>query len=39
LNKQAILATLMHRARALLDKKSLHDELEFIPLSGKAGTV
>jgi hypothetical protein len=38
-NKQAVLATLVHRARALSDKESLHDELEFIPLSGKTGTV
>jgi len=38
-NKQTVLATLVHRARALSDKESLYDELEFIPLSGKTGTV
>jgi hypothetical protein len=29
-NKQAVLATLVHRARALCDKDSLHGELEFL---------
>jgi hypothetical protein len=29
-NKQAVLATLVHRVRALCDKKSLHGELEFL---------
>lgn len=28
-NLQALLSTLVHRARALCDKESLHDELEF----------
>jgi hypothetical protein len=29
-NKQAVLSLLVHRARALCDHKSLHDELEFL---------
>jgi hypothetical protein len=29
-NKQAVLSTLVHRARALYDHESLHDELEFL---------
>jgi hypothetical protein len=29
-NKQAVLSTLVHRARALCDHESLHDELEFL---------
>jgi hypothetical protein len=29
-NKQAVLATLVHRVRALCDKESLHDELVFL---------
>jgi hypothetical protein len=29
-NKQAVLSTLVHRARALCDHKSVHDELEFL---------
>ena len=39
-NKQAILATLVHRARALCDNESLHGELEFLkPISRITGTV
>jgi hypothetical protein len=34
-NKQAILATLVHRARALCDKESLHGELEFLKTTFK----
>jgi hypothetical protein len=34
-NKQAILATLVHRARALCDKDSLHGELEFLKTTSK----
>jgi hypothetical protein len=29
-NKQAVLSTLVHRARALCDHESLYDELEFL---------
>jgi hypothetical protein len=29
-NKQAVLTTLVHRARALCDHESLHDELDFL---------
>jgi hypothetical protein len=29
-SKQAVLSTLVHRARAVCDKESLHDELEFL---------
>jgi hypothetical protein len=34
-NKQAVLATLVHRARALCDKESLHDKLKFLKTTFK----